>query len=93
MLEVGRVCVKTAGREAGSRCVVTEVLDKNFVTVDGGVRRKKCNISHLEPLTQKIELDKGADHDAVIEGLRKIGIEFKKKTFFRKPSESKEEKK
>ena len=94
MLDVGRVCIKTAGREAGSKCVVIDVLDKNFVTVDGDVRRKKCNISHLEPLNQKIELEKGADHEAVIEKFKETGIEFRKKTFFRKKSsEKKEEKK
>ena len=92
MLDVGRVCVKIAGREAGSKCVVVDVLDENFVTVDGDVRRKKCNVSHLEPLSEKIELEKGADHDAVIEGLKGMGIVFKKKTFFRKPSVKKEKK-
>ena len=94
MIDVGRVCVKIAGREAGSKCVVVDVLDKNFVTVDGDVRRKKCNVSHLEPLNEKIELEKRADHDTVVEGFKDLGIVFKKKTFFRKkPSNKKEEKK
>ncbi len=31
-VEVGRVCMKLAGREAGKKCVVVDVIDKNFVT-------------------------------------------------------------
>ena len=30
LLEVGRLCIKTAGREAGLKCVIVEVTDKNF---------------------------------------------------------------
>ena len=26
-IEVGRVCVKIAGREAGEKCVIVEVID------------------------------------------------------------------
>ena len=28
MIDVGRVCVKTAGRDAGRKCVVVEIVDK-----------------------------------------------------------------
>lgn len=66
MIEVGRVCVKTAGREAGKRVVVVDVLDENFVLIAGvGVRRRRCNISHLEPLEQKLEIAKGAADEEV----------------------------
>lgn len=41
MLEVGRVCVKTAGRDATKLCVVVEEIDETFVLVDGNTRRKK----------------------------------------------------
>ncbi|RLG55185.1 MAG: 50S ribosomal protein L14e, partial [Candidatus Hydrothermarchaeota archaeon] len=51
-IEIGRVCVKTAGREAGKRCVIVDIIDKNFVLVDGPeVQRRRCNIKHLEPTT------------------------------------------
>ena len=33
LYEIGRVCVKTMGREAGSLCVVIEVKDESFVVV------------------------------------------------------------
>lgn len=35
MLEVGQVCLKTAGREAGRYCVIVDVVDKDFVMVTG----------------------------------------------------------
>ena len=93
MIDVGRVCVKIAGREAGNKCVVVDVIDKNFVTIDGDVRRKKCNISHLEPLDQKIKLEENEDHDSVIKNLKKIGVVFKEKKTFRKSSEKESKKK
>ena len=34
-IEVGRVCVKTAGREAGEKCAIVEIIDENFVEVIG----------------------------------------------------------
>ncbi len=35
VFEVGRVAVKTLGREAGRYCVVVDIIDKNFVLIDG----------------------------------------------------------
>ena len=74
MIDIGRVCVKIAGRDAGKRCAVVEILDRNFVLVDGETRRRKCNILHLEPIDLIIEIEKGASHKAVSEALKKEGI-------------------
>ena len=74
MMEVGRVCVKLAGREAGERCVVVEVLDENYVVVAGpAVRRRRCNVSHLEPTPQILEIAKGATDEKVKEAFEKAG--------------------
>ena len=35
MLEVGRLCIKLAGRDAGKKAVVVENIDSNFVLIDG----------------------------------------------------------
>ena len=44
-IEVGRVCVKTAGREAGERCAIIDIIDDNFVEVVGeGVKNRRCNM-------------------------------------------------
>lgn len=68
--EVGRVCVKTAGRDAGKRCVVVDLMDKNFALVTGpksvsGVRRRRVNVNHLKPLEEKLTIEKGASDERV----------------------------
>ena len=56
-IEVGRICVKIAGREAGEKCVIVEIIDDNYVEVVGStIKNRKCNIKHLEPVDQKIEI-------------------------------------
>jgi len=86
MIEIGRLCVKTAGRDAKRKCIIIDVLDDKYVIVDGDVRRKKCNIKHLEPLEQVIEIEKGADHKTIVSEFKKLGIEIKET----KPKEKKE---
>lgn len=70
MLETGRICRKTAGREKGLYCVIVEKLDDNFVIVSGPktvtrVRRRKCNIAHLDFLSEKLDIPDKAE-DSVI---------------------------
>ena len=71
MFDVGRVCLKVAGREAGKYCVVVKKLDANFVLVTGPksvtqVKRRKCNILHLEPLKESLEIKDDASDEEVI---------------------------
>ena len=77
MMEVGRLCVKIAGRDAGKKCVIVDTVDDTFVMVDGETRRRKCNVKHLEPLKEAIKISKGADHNAVAAEFKKMGIELK----------------
>ncbi len=77
MIDVGRICVKTAGRDAGMKCVVVEVIDENFVLIDGETRRRKCNIMHLEPLDKTVELKKGASHAEVANAFERLGYEVR----------------
>lgn len=95
-LDVGQVCVKFAGREAGNICVIVEKKDPNFVIVDGNVRRKRCNIMHLEPIGKKIPVKKTSTHAEIKKEFKKIGIEIlekKKKVKKEKPKEKKSGKK
>ncbi len=57
LLEPGRVCVKKYGRDAGSRAVVTKVLENGFVNVITSVRSRdrRCNVKHLEFLDEKVD--------------------------------------
>ncbi len=74
LFDVGRICVKLAGRDAGRRCVVIEKVDVQFVVVDGDVRRKKVNVKHLEPLDRTVELKAGATHEVVKAVFKKLGF-------------------
>ncbi|MFC1741924.1 50S ribosomal protein L14e [Nanoarchaeota archaeon] len=77
MIDVGRLCVKIAGRDAGKKCVIVEVVDDRFVIVDGETRRRKCNMKHLEMLQETMDIKKGASHDDVAKEFKKLGIELK----------------
>ncbi len=70
VMDVGRVCVKLTGREAGSRCVIVDVIDRNYVMVTGpegltGVRRRRVNLSHLRPLDETVDISRNASDDDI----------------------------
>ena len=77
-IEVGRICVKLLGREAGRKCVIIDVSDKCFVLVTGpkkvtGVKRRRANVNHVEPLQDKLEVKRGASDEEVEEALKTAG--------------------
>jgi len=74
MIEVGRICIKIAGRDAGLKCVIVDILDDKFVLIDGQTRRRKCNILHLEPLKDVIKIKKNANHNDVNKEFEKLGL-------------------
>lgn len=57
LVEVGRVCIKKFGRDAGDKAVVTKVIDGNFVEIVTHTRPKnrRSNIKHLEFLAERID--------------------------------------
>jgi large subunit ribosomal protein L14e len=73
--DIGRVCVKTMGREAGNHCVVVDIVDKNYIIIDGlKVRRRRVNYKHIEPLKDVIEIKKGASHADVEAAIKKAKL-------------------
>lgn len=76
--DVGQVCVKLLGREAGYLCTIVEVIDKNFALVDSSskkVKRRRCNFKHLSPTKYMLEgLKKGATKKAIEEAVEKAGL-------------------
>jgi len=71
--------VKVAGREAGLKCVIVDVVDKNFVVVTGpkqltGVRRRRSNIAHLAFTPYKIEIQRNASDEEVMKAVEKAGL-------------------
>jgi large subunit ribosomal protein L14e len=91
--DIGRVCVKIAGRDAGMRCAVVDVLDNNNVLIDGLTRRRKCNILHLEPTEQMLNIEKGASHPDVVAAFKSLGVEIKEKAAKAKEKKEKPSKK
>lgn len=79
MIEVGRVCIKTMGREAGRKCVVIDIIDENFALITGpksisGVKRRRVNIKHIEPTPYKLDIARGASDDEVAKAIEKAGL-------------------
>ena len=91
MFEIGRLCIKIAGRDANKKCLVVDIIDDNFVLIDGQTRRRKCNIIHLEPLDKVVKIKKNDSHDNVVKELKKIKISVSEKKVKRK-KKTKEEK-
>ncbi|MBY9018429.1 MAG: 50S ribosomal protein L14e [Candidatus Lokiarchaeota archaeon] len=84
--DIGRVCVKTMGREAGNYCVIVDVIDKNYVIIDGlKVRRRRANFNHVEPTADMVDIKKGADHQTVEAAIKKAKLEEKMKETFSIP--------
>src|SRR3989344_1039799 len=86
MIDIGTLCIKTAGRDGNNYCIVVDKLDDHFVLIEGNVRRKKCNINHLEPI-KKLDVKKGASTEAVCKVLEAEGIAIRQKGRPRKPAE------
>lgn len=77
-VEVGRICVKLAGREAGRKCVIIDIIDKNFILITGpkavtGIKKRRANVNHVEPLREKIKVKRGASDKEVVEALKSSG--------------------
>ena len=87
MLDIGRVCIKTAGRETGKIAIVVKKEEDGFVLVDGNVKRRKCNVGHLQP-TDKIIKIKENDSTG---NVHKAMEAEKMKVVVRKPKKVKKE--
>lgn len=97
MIDVGRVCLKIAGREAGKYCVVVNRIDENFVTVTGPrelteVKRRRCNVSHLEPILEVVRIKKDATDQDVLKAYQEANLLSKLNLEPRKRAEPKEKK-
>ena len=79
LFEVGRVCVKLLGRDAGMKCVIVDVLDNHMVVIDGETRRRKCNVKHLEPLDKVVSISKGASSADVAKHAKELDFVMRDK--------------
>src|SRR3989338_9919311 len=74
---IGRLCTKLAGRESGRTAIIVEVLEGSFVVIDGQVKRRRCNLQHLELFPQQFEIYKDASSAEISQLLEKEGISVK----------------
>ncbi|MFX0103999.1 MAG: 50S ribosomal protein L14e [Candidatus Hodarchaeota archaeon] len=76
--DIGRLCVKTVGREAGHYCIIVDIIDKNYLLIDGlKVRRRRVNYKHIEPIAETLEIKKGASHEELEAAIKKAKLEKK----------------
>jgi len=80
-IEVGRVCVKITGREAGRKCVIVDIIDKNFVLITGpqkvtGVKRRRANINHIEPTEKRVNVKRGNSDEEIMGVLDEETLNF-----------------
>ncbi len=73
-IDVGRICVKLSGREAGKKCIVVDIVDKNFVLITGpkqlnGVKRRRVNVSHIEATERKMNVRRGESDAELMKAL------------------------
>jgi large subunit ribosomal protein L14e len=78
-LPTGRVCMKIAGRESGKYCVVLKKENEAFALVTGpkiltGVKKRRCNVEHLEPLPHTLEINENSSDEEIIAAYRKAGL-------------------
>jgi large subunit ribosomal protein L14e len=78
-IQIGRIIVKTNGREAGKKGVIIDVINQNYVLVAGpksltGVRRRKCNIRHIEPTDKVLSLKRDASDEDVLAAVEEADL-------------------
>jgi len=77
-IEIGRICIKVTGRESGQKCVIVDLIDKNFVLVTGpkevsGIKRRRSNVNHIEVTEAVINIDRGASDADIVKTLKDAG--------------------
>ena len=80
MIEIGRIVIKTAGREALKKAVVVDIIDKNYVLITGppslnGLKRRRANIGHLEPTKTKVEITRKATDADILAAVKAAGVD------------------
>lgn len=83
-IDVGMICIKTFGKEAGKKCVVMDMIDKNFSIVTGpkevtGIKRRRVSIKHLLLTGEAVDVKEGMSDEELVSVLKKSGkLEFMK---------------
>ena len=71
---IGRIAVKLSGKEAGRECVIVDQVNDSFVIIDGNLKRRKCNLQHLEFTDKVLDIKKGASSEEVRDAMKKANL-------------------
>ncbi len=79
VFEIGRVCIKNVGREAGKYCVILNKEKQSFVLVTGpklltGIKRRRCNVNHLNPTEHMLDVKENTSDEDVITAFDVAGL-------------------
>ncbi len=71
-IQIGRICVKTRGREKGLKCIIADVIDKNFLLITGPpaiskVKRRRVNVKHIQTLDYMIDINREMSDEEIEE--------------------------
>jgi large subunit ribosomal protein L14e len=73
LMEIGQVCIKTKGREAGKMVAVLSKPKAGRVLVDGPkAKRKQCNVLHLFPVNEIIKVKEEESHEGVLKAMKAL---------------------
>ncbi|MHA1221508.1 MAG: 50S ribosomal protein L14e [Candidatus Heimdallarchaeota archaeon] len=69
-----------AGREALKKAVVVDIIDKNYVLITGppgltGIKRRRVNVSHVEPTAKKLEITRKATDADVLTAAKTASLD------------------
>ena len=58
--------------------MIVDLIDKNFALITGpkdlsGIKRKRVNVNHIEPTTDRIDITKGESDENVAKALAAAG--------------------
>ncbi|UJG39751.1 MAG: 50S ribosomal protein L14e [Candidatus Heimdallarchaeum aukensis] len=78
-IQIGRIVVKTAGREAGKKAIIADLIDQNYVLITGPkdltkVRRRKVNVGHIELTDKVVSIKRSASDDEIIKAIDEAGL-------------------
>lgn len=74
-MDIGTICIKIAGRDAGKTCVIIDKQDKRIL-IDGETRRRTVNPAHLEPTGKTIDIQQGASRQDIKNAFKQLAIEL-----------------
>jgi large subunit ribosomal protein L14e len=72
MLETGRICIKTTGKEAGKKAIILKTEKGQPIIQGPHIKKRKCNPKHLIITDKKINIKENPTQKEINEKLAKV---------------------